>query len=128
MGTGMVTNLLRSGHEVTVWNRTPSKVSHITAYNTSMLTMSVLLVSELLVRGRLASEQSEGSSGAVRHRLLMCGRHCSPQRCKNPLVSKLSSFLEFRFPSFLLQLPDPSFIRPPSYLFDREAPCVTSDL
>ena len=27
MGSGMVTNLLRSGHEVTVWNRTPSKVS-----------------------------------------------------------------------------------------------------
>ena len=26
MGSGMVTNLLRSGHEVTVWNRTPSKV------------------------------------------------------------------------------------------------------
>lgn len=25
MGTGMVSNLLRSGHEVTVWNRTPSK-------------------------------------------------------------------------------------------------------
>ncbi|ELU08924.1 hypothetical protein CAPTEDRAFT_178346 [Capitella teleta] len=25
MGTGIVTNLLRSGHEVTVWNRTPSK-------------------------------------------------------------------------------------------------------
>ena len=39
MGTGMVTNLLRSGHEVTVWNRTPSKVSLITAYNTSMLSM-----------------------------------------------------------------------------------------
>ena len=26
MGTGMVNNLLVSGHEVTVWNRTPSKV------------------------------------------------------------------------------------------------------
>jgi glutamyl-tRNA reductase len=26
MGTGIVSNLLRSGHEVTVWNRTPSKV------------------------------------------------------------------------------------------------------
>jgi len=25
MGTGMVANLLRSGHEVTVWNRTPAK-------------------------------------------------------------------------------------------------------
>ena len=27
MGQGMVTNLLKSGHEVTVWNRTASKVS-----------------------------------------------------------------------------------------------------
>ena len=27
MGSGMVTNLLNSGHEVTVWNRTPSSVS-----------------------------------------------------------------------------------------------------
>ena len=26
MGQGMVMNLLRSGHEVTVWNRTASKV------------------------------------------------------------------------------------------------------
>ena len=26
MGSGMALNLLRSGHEVTVWNRTPSKV------------------------------------------------------------------------------------------------------
>ena len=29
MGSGMVSNLLRSGHEVTVWNRTPSKVYHM---------------------------------------------------------------------------------------------------
>ena len=29
MGSGMVTNLLNSGHEVTVWNRTPSSVSRI---------------------------------------------------------------------------------------------------
>lgn len=29
MGTGMVNNLLISGHEVTVWNRTPSKVSSL---------------------------------------------------------------------------------------------------
>lgn len=28
MGQGMVMNLLRSGHEVTVWNRTAQKVSH----------------------------------------------------------------------------------------------------
>jgi 3-hydroxyisobutyrate dehydrogenase-like beta-hydroxyacid dehydrogenase len=27
MGQGMVMNLLRSGHEVTVWNRTAQKVS-----------------------------------------------------------------------------------------------------
>ena len=27
MGQGMVMNLLRSGHEVTVWNRTGTKVS-----------------------------------------------------------------------------------------------------
>ena len=26
MGSGIVHNLLKSGHEVTVWNRTPSKV------------------------------------------------------------------------------------------------------
>ena len=29
MGSGMVTNLLKSGHEVTVWNRTASKVSSV---------------------------------------------------------------------------------------------------
>ena len=28
MGSGMVDNLLRSGHEVTVWNRTSSKVRY----------------------------------------------------------------------------------------------------
>ena len=27
MGSAIVSNLLSSGHEVTVWNRTPSKVS-----------------------------------------------------------------------------------------------------
>lgn len=31
MGQGMVMNLLRSGHEVTVWNRTALKVSLVTA-------------------------------------------------------------------------------------------------
>lgn len=31
MGSGMVDNLLKSGHEVTVWNRTTSKVSVIRA-------------------------------------------------------------------------------------------------
>ena len=33
MGTGMVNNLLKSGHEVTVWNRTPSKVPATTSEN-----------------------------------------------------------------------------------------------
>ena len=37
MGSGMVDNLLRSGHEVTVWNRTTSKVLHVFFYMPSVI-------------------------------------------------------------------------------------------
>lgn len=32
MGQGMVMNLLRSGHEVTVWNRTATKVGYFISH------------------------------------------------------------------------------------------------
>lgn len=41
MGQGMVMNLLRSGHEVTVWNRTALKVSVVTALFSVQVTKNV---------------------------------------------------------------------------------------
>ncbi|KAK2165560.1 hypothetical protein LSH36_48g00033 [Paralvinella palmiformis] len=43
MGSGMVSNLLKSGHEVTVWNRTPSKVSQMFGYQSGLVVPVQLL-------------------------------------------------------------------------------------